>query len=365
MFYFTLTRNNFKRSYILIITPDLTGLQPVLARPPGAPKEMLSVSERDGRLVVRINYSSLDIIQTCPRKAQYVLKRKLRSQAEAPALVYGTAIHKALEVFYSYSGKERELPRDFEKNADLIPSGVMPTEKHFLYDALAAFCANAEGLHALPEANERSLSAGIWTLCHYFKTYLNDEYVIYSDDKGPVTERSFTLPLQPDNPLPGGVLIELFGQVDFVLRHERTGVILPGDHKTTSRLGNEFFSRLKPNHQYTAYLLGAQQCLGLDTDSFLVNGIQVKARPLTPRGGPPHFTRQITKRSPEDIAEFHDLMAEAVSNYLHWEASGIWPLGAVNSCNFYGGCTFQEICAAPQTIRENIIKAKFTEGNKV
>lgn len=346
------------------IQPDLGALAPVLPRPPGAPKEMLSVFERDGRLVVRINYSSLDIIQTCPRKAQYVLKRKLRSSAEAPALVYGTALHKALEVFYSYSGKEREFPANFEKNAELIPSGVFPTEKHFLYDAVIAFCEKASALRALPESDKRSLSTGVWTLCHYFKTYLNDEYVIYSDDKGPVTERSFTLPLVPNNPLPGGVLIELFGQVDFILRHERTGAILPGDHKTTSILGTDFFNRLKPNHQYTGYVMGAQLLLGDPSiDSFLVNAIQVKPRPVTARGQPPHFTRQVTKRSAEDIEEFHDVVANAVASYLDWDAQGVWPLGPVGSCTTYGGCNFLDVCGSPKSIRENILSSKYTEGN--
>jgi hypothetical protein len=332
----------------------------MFARPAGAPKEMLSVVRSpDGTPTkVRINYSSLDIIQSCPRKAWYLLKRGIRSQVESPATVYGTAIHKALEVFYSHPSAVRELPRDFLKHAELMAAGVPAPEEHFLYDAIQSFVRAAAPLATLPESDKRSLSTGVWTLWHYFQTYIKDEYVVHCDENGPITERLFSLPLCEV----GGICIELFGTIDCVLRHERTGVILPCDHKTSSVVGNDFYSRLKPNAQYTGYLLGAREVLGLDTDSFLVNCIQVKPRPVTARGQPPHFPRQVTKRTEEDFAELRDMLAEAVANWLHWDATDVWPLGPVNSCTMYGGCSFLEVCAAPHSIRENILKAKFTEG---
>lgn len=339
------------------INPDISALAPLLVPSAGAPKEMLTVRDEGDRTIVYINYSSLDIIQTCPRKAQYVLSRGLRSLVEPASLAYGTAIHKALEVFYSHPSRVRTMPVNFSKHAELIPAGVEPPEQHFLYDAVKAFCSAGAGLAALPEADQRSLSTGIWTLTHYFDTYLKDEYVVYCDDKGPVTERKFHLELGELSP---GVTVVLIGQIDVALQHERTGVVLPADHKTTSMMGNEFFTRCKPNHQYTGYLLGARSVLGIDTDSFLVNGIEVKKRPM--KGMMPKLTRQITKRSAEDIEEFYDVVSEAVSNYLNWEAQDVWPLGPVQSCASYGGCTFIDVCSSPQSLREDIIKAKFNTG---
>lgn len=338
------------------ITVDLSEVSPDLGRPASAAHEMLSVSQSpDQRPVVRINYSSLDIIQTCPRKASYLLDRKLRSRNESPALLYGSAIHKALEVFYSHPARERTIPRDFLKHAELIPANVVPPTDHFLYTAIREFCRIAEPLKALPDDNKRSLNTGIWTLFNYFQTYIQDPYVIYCDDNGPVVERKFSLPIYSGSLFD----IELFGTIDAVLRHDHTGVILPCDHKTSSVVGMDFYNRLRPNHQYTGYLLGAQRVLGLETDSFMVNCIQVKPRPVTTRGQAPHFPRQITKRNEQDFSEFIDVLVAAVGQYLNWKKSGVWPLGPTNSCANYGGCQFLDVCGAPASLRPAIIENKF------
>jgi hypothetical protein len=138
-----------------------------------------------------------------------------------------------------------------------------------------------------------------------------------------------------------------------------SGQVLPGDHKTTSQVGTDFFNRLRPNHQYSAYVLGAQQVLGLQTEEFMVNALQVKPKPLTARGTPPHFTRQITRRSAEDILEFKLAVQWAVSSYLNWSDANNWPIGNVDACASWGGCSFLEICSAPAQLRENLIEAKF------
>src|SRR5690606_10988709 len=241
------------------------------------------------------------IIQDCLRKSYYALHLGLTSsQGDSPALIFGTAIHKALETFYlcAPSG-DRVLPKDFRQRAASLAAGAdsaefhLLTEDHYLFRAIGEFVTAAEPLRVLPDTDKRSISGGIWTLTHYFETYLNDPYEILHDDDGPVTERLFRAPLydSPDHN------ITLFGTIDCILRHRVTGQIIPCDHKTTSTLGSEFFSRLKPNHQYTAYLYGVQTVLGMpEVNGFLVNGIQVKPRPLTSRGGPPNFTRQETDR---------------------------------------------------------------------
>lgn len=339
-----------------IIRPDFGA---VLKRADSSekPKEMLSVHREGGQTIVRVNSSSLSIIQTCPRKARYLLHDKWRAKTVAPALSFGTAIHKALEIFYSHPKAERELPRNFDEVAPLLAHGHEPPETHFLYDALKAFVAAAQPLAALPDVDKRSIASGVWVLSHYFKTYLTDPYVIYRDEHGPVTERTFSVPFWEDHDL----RVELFGTIDFALRNEASGEILIGDHKTSSQLGSDFLNRVKPNHQYTGYIVGAQRALGIPSENFLINAIQVKARPLTARGGPPTFTRQITRRTQDDIAEFQEALLWAVWSYLGWEKSSIWPIGNVDACAMWGGCQFLDVCSAPNSLRQNILSAKFTQ----
>lgn len=341
-----------------VVLPDFSEVIPVIERE--NIKEMLTVT-RDGSVTtVKINSSSLSLIQSCPRKSYYVLHRKLRSISESPALIFGSAMHKALEVFYSHPYAKRTIPAKFKEYSDMMAFGKPAPEPHFLYDAISAFVAAAQPLSALPDTDKRSVTNGIWILQEYFKTYIHDPYEVYCDESGPVTERTGEL-LIHDEP---HLKIILFGTIDVVLKNLSDQRVLPSDHKTTSQVGTDFFNRLKPNHQYTGYVLLTQKVLGLTASEFLVNAVQVKARPVTARGSGPHFTRQVTTRSDFDIEEFKDSVFEAVNNYLRWEATGKWPLGTVDACAMWGGCSFLQICSAPQNLREHLLSAKFTDGIK-
>lgn len=339
------------------VTPDFGALAPTVAAQPSA-KQMLSV-EKDGlQTHVQINSSSLGLLLTCARKSKYTLVDGWRSRSGSPPLVYGSAIHKALEIFYVHSSRERAIPANFSDVAPLLAHGPVPEAKHFLYDALRAFVREGEPLRGLPDTDKRSLASGIWLLDHYFHTYLQDTYVIHADEHGPLTERFVSCTFHETERL----RVTLFGTIDFILKNEATGEILPGDHKTSSQMGSDFFNRVKPNHQYTGYAWLAQRALGITSENFLVNGIGVKARPLTARGGPPTFTRQITRRTTADFAEFSDVLLYAVENFLRWQGSGVWPLGHVDACANFGGCSFLEVCSAPNQLRENILESRFTRG---
>jgi hypothetical protein len=83
-------------------------------------KRMLEVtSDGSGRPVVSINPSSLNLLQTCPRKSEYVLHRHLVPLEKSAPLVFGTAIHAALEVFYSE-------PREIQTQNHAYVSGANP-----------------------------------------------------------------------------------------------------------------------------------------------------------------------------------------------------------------------------------------------
>ena len=337
-----------------LITPDFGQ---VLKRDASiAKKEMLRVDKIDGKTIVYINSSSLSIIQSCPRKSYYLLERKLKSNIESPALVFGSAIHKALEVFYSTPPSDREMPDKFEERAHLLAHNPEADfGDHPFYKAIRAFVMAGQSLLSLPDTDKRSIVSGVWILGHYFQTYIRDEFTVYHDDQGPVTERTFVLKIM-DHPT---FEINIFGTIDLVLRNEITKELFPADHKTSSTMGTEFLNRIKPNHQYTGYIMGAQQVLGIDCEKFMVNGIQVKPIPKTSRGTPPNFTRQITSRNEDDITEYLVVINEAVFNYLRWKKDDVWPLGPVDSCAHFGGCQFLDVCSSPKNIRNNILEGKY------
>ena len=340
----------------MLINVDLSDSSVVI--PKTEIKEMISVTKVGDKTKVKINSSSLGVIQECKRKSKYLLLDGWKMDTEAPATVFGSAIHKAMEVFYSGEIADRKLPK--LEDMELMSYGhkVRGEDSDLVLRATRAFIERAVQLQPLPETDKRSIQNGVWILWYYFSAFIDDGYKAYVDENGPFVERQFTFTLYED----ANLIVEYFGQIDFVLQNIKTGDLIPGDHKTSSMVGADFFNRLKPNHQYTGYLMGAKEVFKLDTDKFMVNCIEVKAKPKTKAGKPPNFPRQITTRDKNDFAEFKDSVVQAVREYLYARETGLWPIGHVNACAMYGGCSYLSVCSAPDSLRENVLKSKFIQG---
>lgn len=338
------------------INIDLSAVKPEIEKPSGAPKEMLSVKTVNGQTIVRINNSSLSLLQNCPRKFQYLIEEGFTPKEGSPALIFGSALHHALETFYRAPREERQLPNNYSENMDLMAYGqTLDNEEPLIYTATRKFIDEASPLANLSPEDKRSIPNGVWILRHYFETYINDPYVIYQHEGEPVVEMRMEHTLHDSAQLK----INLFGTVDFVCENEATGEIIIGDHKTSSVVGNDFYNRLKPNHQYTGYIYLAQETLGLTTDKFLVNCLQVKPRPKTSRGAPPHFPRQVTTRSPDDIEDFKKTVTTYVKQLLMYKEQNYFPMGSVDACANYGACMFLDVCGAPDNLKSAILNNKF------
>ena len=321
------------------------------------PKTMLTVEIVDGVTHVRCNSSSLSIIQQCPRKAYYSLHRGLTSKNESPATLFGSAIHAAMEVFYSAPSEQRIIPPNMIKNLELMSHGgaLESEESYLVFRATKAFINRAAPLSSLPAEDKRSIPNGVWILGHYYETWINDPWTVCMDENGPIVERTLEAVIHEEP----GLKITAFGTVDVALQNKANGNVLLCDHKTSSVVGKDFYSRLKPNSQYSFYVWLAQQCLAIDTEDFMVNCIEVKPKPKTVRGSKPNFPRQITRRSVEDLQEFKSTLIHYIKQYLLWNSDKFWPLGQVDACATYGGCQYLNVCSSPASIRENIINADY------
>lgn len=322
------------------------------------PKEMISVSQQNGKTKVRVNSSSVDVIQNCLRKAKYSLHERWITQNEHPATLLGSSFHSALEVFYVGKREERKLPK--LETMELMSYGhkVPNEETDLCLRATRAFIKKAKPLEALPETDKRSIQNGVWLLHNYFNSYLADPYVAFVDEAGPFIERKFSFVLRETADL----IIEVFGTIDFGFVDVNSGRIIPGDHKTTSFLGfgdSSYFDREKPNHQYTLYAMGAHKVFGFEGDDFLVNIIEIKAKPKTAKAKGPSFPRQITTRTKEDFDEVTEVITHVVDLYLQSIKTGVWPQGPVGACTAYGSCMYRQVCCSPKSLRENVLSAKF------
>lgn len=326
---------------------------------PKEPKRMLEVKHVGQQTQVFINASSLSVLQGCPRKAEYLLHRGLVSSTESSATLFGSGIHAALEAYYLGELEERIIPPNFKENMELLAYGQLPDEMNefLVYRATKAFTDRVAGLSALPPSDKRSIANGVWILYHYFKSWIEgeDPYKVHVVNGEPFVERMLEAVIL-DTP---ELKIVSHGTIDVVFEHLHTRQLAVCDHKTTSRLGQDFFNRLKPNHQYTGYLYLFNKNFGTQLDKFIVNGVEVKPKPKTARGTPPNFTRQVTTRSEEDFADYEKTVIYYTKQFLSWCESKEFPLGSVDTCAMWGGCQFLNVCSSPSVIRDNILSANY------
>lgn len=330
--------------------------------PKSDPKRMLEVSRQGDKILVSINFSSLQLIQTCKRKAYFRLVQGLEPQNPSPALTFGTGIHKALEVWYSSSREARTRSnakcddyqafwlQNFMTGAQVPESlnhGPCPR-----CASVYSFLYSIKSLTSILEPDDkRGPQNGIEILNAYFDHYLTDPYKIYVDDLGPVTERSCESVILDSEKLK----ISYHGTIDCILQNEMTGDLLVCDHKTTWSLGRDFLNKISPNHQYTGYVMLAQESMGLEVSDFLVNGIQVAKTKKD-------FSRQMTHRSKTDISELKDSVFHATKEFLSSMTSGHWPMTAPDPCALFGGCSYRAICELPhepEIIRKSVIAAEY------
>lgn len=320
---------------------------------PNSFKQMLSVKEVNGQTVVRINYSSLDIIQTCMRKAKYALHDGWRVKNSHPALNFGSAIHAAMEVWYSADRTHRSVMYTECEDSNqlmLINQPPVPHKNCARCASVFAFIESGkEALKNVPETNARSLQNGVNILHNYFDTYLDDPYDLLTDSSGPMCERDVELVVYESKTLK----IILFGRIDSIFKNRILSEILVTDHKTTMSIGKDFLNRIKPNFQYTGYFLMAREALGLDVKRFMVNGIQVAKTKMEVR-------RQFVTVTDEDISELKKAIMWNIANYLNARDHNNWVMSTPNACSMWGGCSFKKVCEVPNSLKENILKYEYT-----
>jgi hypothetical protein len=279
--------------------------------------------------VWQINNSSLDLIQSCFRKAQYTFANP-DIETGSKATAFGSAIHKAMEAYYM-------TPRP-ERSADLMKAA---------FDKAAE-----ESTIKLPQEGEtRSVKSGHIILDAYHQTYGDDSFEIYADKDGPFVERSFSAVISPT--------VTFYGQIDLVLRNTVNGQLYLFDHKTTSSLTG-FADRATPNHQITGYIWALRQN-GIDIRNAILQGMKVTkfARSV------PEFMRVEAYRTDEEIAEWTEWVQFTTGTWAAANESKVFPMNGSKACTLYGGCKFKDVCSAPSNMRSDLLAMLASTGMEI
>lgn len=279
--------------------------------------------------VWQINNSSLDLIQTCFRKAQFTFQNP-DIETGSVATAFGSAIHKAMEAYY--------LAPRASRNADIMKEA---------FDGYI----KTSSIEVPLEGEARSVKSGHIILDAYHATYGDDSFEVYCDESGPFVERSLTAQISP--------AITFYGQVDLVLRNTINGQLYLFDHKTTASLSG-FAGRATPNHQLTGYIYLLRSA-GLDISNAILQGIKVTKFARSS----PEFMRVEAYRSSDEIADWQEWVNFTTSAWELANATDQYPMNGSKACTTYGGCRFKDVCSAPKNMRTDLLSLLATKTMEI
>lgn len=282
-----------------------------------------------------LDNTALQAYLACPREYFLAMIQHMRSSGRSPALVFGSAWHKALETHYK-SGGDRDLVQ---------LATQLSWEGHDSAD------------------DYRTLKRVLLDYDKYSKKFLQDDIastVGWPDH--PIIEVS-------TNAMGSSLLHPWAGKIDRIV--EVGGLLYVEDHKTTSRLDKNYFTQFKLSYQMKGYTYLAQQLLPGEK----IVGVRINlSHVLTAKT---EFHRQLFTFSKGEIDEWTKVtnawmsrLGRDIETYNEAIARGLDSWDAINlafpahfgdnGCSRkFGMCQYHQACSVGTRIRDQMLERDF------
>lgn len=262
----------------------------------------------------KFDYTALSSFLRCRRRYYLRHVRNIVGKGAQLAPEFGRWIHKALDIWH----KEH----DIDKAIQIFKNGYVGDDSD----------------------EKRTIPVGEKLLRLYADKYAHEGFRVLKSE------------LQFDIPLPSGE--SLIGRIDKIIDWD--GAIYVMDHKTTSRLGYEFFYKIKPNMQFDGYIwaarkLGYPTCNGILLDALLVaKGLLVPSQlsRLTP------LARDLSTRSDTELGEYIVNTLNVISDIKKCYTEENWYRNTEACCDFIE-CPYRRICKEERDVQERIIESDY------
>lgn len=279
-----------------------------------------------------LDNTALSAYMTCARDYFMSMHLHRRGDGLSPSLAYGSAQHKVMEHHYKTGGA-----------SDLVEMIVRSWWEEHVREDFAG--------------DHRTIERVILDYKRYRERW----------GKRPEDEQGWTVgwPEQPLVEMPfniraGELNVDWAGKIDRII--ELGGLHYVEDHKTTSRMGKDFFDSFELSNQMMGYTWAAQHLLpGLRIVGVRVNTIHI----LKEKTG---FDRQLFTFTRGQIAEWErntarwiDRLRRDIAEWPTLEelaAGAEWPLAhfGENGCfRKFGTCGFFKVCKTDPTFRASVL----------
>jgi len=302
-----------------------------------------------------VDNSMLEFITTCPYLAYQSIVRRRRPAGDSPPLRFGAFIHNALA--YRYANEhDSELDHPIERRMLDI-----------LSDNFRATPCELEGW--------RSYDNAVKVIRAYNTFYPKEDFFVAENvaTHAPYVEQPFAV---DTHQIIRGRRIIYTGKIDLkVVFPDHTKYTL--DHKTSSVLGDTFWSDQQMTGQHRGYVWADRECTGEECTGYIVNALGCKESlanavfdenlgQLIPgltnsgrasKATPVEFARQrfFTAVPPGQIDEWYENMLAQVDMFLYCVEKNSFPRHTRHCIYKYGPCQFYNVCSLPKESRENAL----------
>lgn len=298
----------------------------------------LGLSTHPDDYILRIDNSTLERFQSCPRSAKfYVVDRRTTKPSEP--LVAGGALHQGLEHLYLHGVNTTSLPQAQHLATQWFtdhPCNISWRTPDLVSKALAQYVSNFEGndpfdvvVHEGKKFVERSFEVELGSFelnsyIPYSKKFLTNE----GSDAGNMFVRKLH-----------AVWI---GKIDLLIR-DVTGLRVL-DHKTTSMLGNTFYRQFELGQQPLGYVWAANKIFGEMPKGFMVNAIYWRPPLKNQSTGRVEFQRNVFNYSDNLIDEWERDVMHSIGDFVGNLQRGYFSGYRMWCVNKYGMCPYHDVC---------------------
>lgn len=273
-----------------------------------------------------IDASTLEKYTTCRRSYEYYGLHKRRLAGERPALIFGQALHKALELHY--------------RGADVL-------------DVVQAIHSVFRESGPIPEGDHRTAAFCQDVFLAYTANYPVEPFDVLTDAATgqPLVESPFSLPLGLVTYQGRPIQVVWTGRLDLIVKFRE----LPAppfhlDHKTTSIMGEKYFDEYMNEQAQIGYAWATKKMLGLERpEGFMINAIC--SRPPTKTGKGTEFRRQRFFLDNDRLDEWEENTLEQVQGLVRDAERGVFPMHMKWCVGKYGKCSYFDVCSLPRDER--------------
>lgn len=271
-----------------------------------------------------IDNTMVSAYRACPKKFWWRHSQSLQRTETSIHLTSGGAFAKGLEVVRKrYFDHGDSFDVALAKGAAALYAAYGHVEPHPKYTAKSA--------HNL-----------VGALAFYFEQWpINRGLIPYRPSEGArhTIEWNFSVPIGLTHPDTGKPLLYC-GRFDMVARHEGFQDALFGeDDKTTTQLGETWFTRWRLSNQLIGYAWGSREH-GLKLAGFNVRGISL----LKNSYGSAEDLKMINEWQIDRwLANLRLTVARMIKDYQE----NTWEMDMGKTCSEFGGCDYLPLCESP------------------